>query len=82
MAENSTTTAKKRLFMRALLLAHPIKECARYAKISERCAYYWLADPVFQAEKQRLEAALSETEQEEIKRLSLKSIADSFYHRN
>jgi hypothetical protein len=56
-------------FLQSLLLGKTVVASAKHACISERTAYNWLADPVFQAERQRRESALAEAEQQAIQRI-------------
>jgi transposase len=83
IAPNVTHTKKyrQRAFMKALLLGYTIVSAAKIAGISERTAFYWLADPVFRAERKRLEAELYEAEQEAIKQASIESIRRSWNER-
>jgi hypothetical protein len=78
---NCSLSRKQSRFLRALLVGKKIVDASKDAGISERCAYYWLKDPVFVAERTRCEAELSRIEMEEITRLSLADIERSFYDR-
>ena len=50
MSTNGTLTTKQRRFMVALLAEPNTRAAALAAGISQRCAWRWLADPVFRAE--------------------------------
>jgi phage terminase small subunit len=81
LQEMSIYTAKKARFMRALLLGESVKDSAKLAGISERTAFYWLKDERFQAEKKRCQAELFNASMEEIIRLNIASIQQSYNER-
>lgn len=50
MGESGTLTTKQRRFMAAVVAEPNTRAAAAAAGISQRCAWRWLADPVFRAE--------------------------------
>lgn len=69
MQQNVTLSRKQERFLQAIVLGKSITDAAKDANVSRVQGHRWLADPLVQAELERLRTAAREAEEREIERI-------------